>query len=69
MPMSAKTVSAAGERLFPEIEQSSKVRCADPDFASATEPLKDHPTSKNLEMCAEAIRDITKNGDIVLDLF
>lgn len=36
---------------------------------SSGEMLKDHPTPKNLEMCAEAIRDVTLRGDIVLDPF
>lgn len=36
---------------------------------SSEEVLKDHPTPKNLEMCADAIRDVTARGDIVLDPF
>lgn len=37
--------------------------------SSSGEVLKDHPTPKNLEMCADAIRDVTARGDIVLDPF
>lgn len=31
--------------------------------------LKDHPTPKNLEMCADALRDVTRREEIVLDPF
>jgi len=37
--------------------------------SSSGEVLKDHPTPKNLEMCADAIRDVTVRGDIILDPF
>ncbi len=37
--------------------------------SSSGQVLKDHPTPKNLEMCADAILDVTARGDIVLDPF
>jgi DNA modification methylase len=37
--------------------------------SSAAEVLKDHPTPKNVEMCADALRDVTVKGEIVLDPF
>jgi DNA modification methylase len=36
---------------------------------SGAEALKDHPTPKNLEMCADALRDVTNREEIVLDPF
>lgn len=36
---------------------------------SGAKALKDHPTPKNLEMCADALRDVTNREDIVLDPF
>lgn len=37
--------------------------------SSAAEALKDHPTPKPVEMIADALRDVSKRGDIVLDPF
>jgi DNA modification methylase len=37
--------------------------------SSAAEALKDHPSPKNVEMCVDAILDVTAAGDIVLDPF
>jgi DNA modification methylase len=37
--------------------------------SSAAEMLKNHPTPKNLEMCIDAILDVTHKGEIVLDPF
>lgn len=36
---------------------------------SSAKALKDHPTPKNLDMCADALLDVTVRGDIVLDPF
>ncbi len=36
---------------------------------SGAKALKDHPTPKNLEMCADALRDVTRREEIVLDPF
>ncbi|WP_195908619.1 DNA modification methylase [Novosphingobium sp. Gsoil 351] len=36
---------------------------------SGAKALKDHPTPKNLEMCADALRDVTRRGEIVIDPF
>lgn len=37
--------------------------------SSSGKMLKDHPTPKNLEMCVDAILDVTARDDIVLDPF
>lgn len=37
--------------------------------SSAAAALKDHPSPKNLEMCVDAILDVTNADDIVLDPF
>lgn len=37
--------------------------------SSGGKALKDHPTPKNVEMCADALRDVTVRGDAVLDPF
>jgi DNA modification methylase len=37
--------------------------------SSAAAALKDHPSPKNVEMCVDAILDVTAAGDIVLDPF
>jgi DNA modification methylase len=37
--------------------------------SSGAKALKDHPTPKNVEMCADALRDVTHQGEIVLDPF
>lgn len=36
---------------------------------SAAEALKGHPTPKNVQMCVDAILDVTGKGDVVLDPF
>lgn len=36
---------------------------------SSAQALKNHPTPKNLDMCADALLDITNRGEIVLDPF
>lgn len=36
---------------------------------SSGKALKDHPTPKNADMCADALLDVTVRGDIVLDPF
>ena len=36
---------------------------------SSAKALKDHPTPKNVEMCMDAILDVTHKDDIVLDAF
>lgn len=37
--------------------------------SSGAKALKDHPTPKNVEMCADALSDVTHQGDFVLDPF
>lgn len=37
--------------------------------SSAGKALKDHPTPKPIELVADALLDVTKRGDIVLDPF
>ena len=37
--------------------------------SSAADALKGHPTPKNVEMCIDAILDVTHKGDVVLDPF
>lgn len=37
--------------------------------SSAAAALKDHPSPKNVEMCVDAILDVTNAGDIILDPF
>jgi DNA modification methylase len=37
--------------------------------SSAGKALKDHPTPKNIEMCIDALLDVTQRDDIVLDPF
>ena len=37
--------------------------------SSGAKALKDHPTPKNVEMCADALRDVTRRGETVLDPF
>ena len=37
--------------------------------SSGAKALKDHPTPKNVEMCADALRDVTQIGEVVLDPF
>lgn len=36
---------------------------------SGAKALKDHPTPKNVEMCADMLRDVTHRGEIVIDPF
>lgn len=37
--------------------------------SSAANALESHPTPKNVEMCVDAILDISNKGDVVLDPF
>ena len=37
--------------------------------SSGAKALKDHPTPKNVEMCADALLDVTRRDEIVIDPF